>query len=109
MSQQSILDLSYQSFLVYLESIGEKSFRAQQIFDWIYKKSVCDFEKMKNISSDFCQKLSEDLGFPMMECVDEVKDDTGTRKFLFQLGDGKKIETVLISAPQSTGWPIKYI
>ena len=101
MVQRGILDLSYQSFQMYLESIGEKSFRAQQVFDWIYKKYIFDFDQMKNLSSELRHQLKKDLFFPTMECVQETQDNSNTIKFLFRLSDGQKIEAVLIQAAAS--------
>lgn len=96
MPQKSVFDFSFTDFFSYLESSGEKPFRARQIFNWIYRKSILDFNQMKNLPSGLRRQLQRDVVFPVMECSRQVQDDSGTTKFVFELFDGEKIETVLI-------------
>lgn len=71
-------------------------FLAQQVFDWIYKKRVEDFETMSNIARDTRVFLKENFYFSSLElCKQEISHDR-TEKFLFGLEDGAHIETVLI-------------
>ena len=98
MPDKFILDFSYEEFCSYIESIGEKSFRSHQIFNWIYQKSILDFSQMKNLSADLRRHLKEEFLFPVVNCLGLSEDDSGTKKFLFELFDGQKIETVLIPA-----------
>lgn len=80
----------------YLLSIGEKKFRAQQIWEWLYVKRVSLFEEMTNISKHLIDHLEENFVISTLELVKcEVSSD-GTRKYLFRLVDGKLIETVLM-------------
>jgi len=98
MSSQTVLDLSFLECVSYLESIGEKSFRAKQVFDWIYAKGVFDFDDMNNLPPGLRRQMGQDLAFPPCMVLDCTDDNAGTKKFLFQLSDGQTIETVLISA-----------
>jgi 23S rRNA (adenine2503-C2)-methyltransferase len=75
---------------------GYQSFRAQQIFHWIYRKNITSFQEMLNIP----KKLREQLGsiFILIEikCLKNQQSTDGSEKFLFQLPDKDYIETVLI-------------
>jgi len=105
MLKQKLLNLSYSELVQYLESIGEKSFRAAQIFEWIYQcgggpkcQPVTCFDGMKNLPQGLRDKLKKQFGDNVgtLHCnVRNVSTD-GTAKFLFSLADGEKIETVLI-------------
>ena len=69
--------------------MGEKSFRAAQIFSWIHEKNVSSYNEMTNLSADFRRKLTENYPLPVPECVQmQVSKLDGTRKFLFRLDDG---------------------
>lgn len=100
MTKQEILNLSHDDFAKWLETIGEKPFRAAQVFEWIYKKGVTSFDEMKNLPDDLREKLSEYFivgeGLnPSPTKAKQISSD-GTIKFLFSLVDNEKIETVLI-------------
>lgn len=80
-----------------LASLGEKKFRSRQVYDWIHKKHITDFEQMSNLSKDLREKLNKEyaLYMPKILKVLESKLD-GTRKYLFELYDGNIIESVLM-------------
>ncbi|MEK4341440.1 23S rRNA (adenine(2503)-C(2))-methyltransferase RlmN [Brevibacillus sp. FSL L8-0710] len=80
----------------WLVEIGDKAFRAQQIFDWMYVKRVRSFEEMTNLSKDLRQKLSETFRIEAMEEITHQTSQDGTVKFLFKLVDGHAIETVIM-------------
>ena len=74
----------------------EPKFRKKQIFDWIYKKYVENFDDMKNLPKDLKEKLkSEYIINPLTILNHEIATD-GTEKFLFGLHDGHTVETVLL-------------
>jgi 23S rRNA (adenine2503-C2)-methyltransferase len=80
-----------------MAQLGEKTFRAAQLFSWLHEKQVESYDKMTNISAALRQKLSD--GFPLVtlkqaDCLVSKKD--GTRKYLFELPDGNVIESVLM-------------
>lgn len=79
-----------------LEEMGEKGFRAKQIYEWLHVKLVTDFEQMSNISKQLREKLEEKCYITALETVEmlESKID-GTRKYLFRLKDGNVIERCL--------------
>ncbi len=76
---------------------GEKPFRAAQIFDWIYNKGALSFEAMTNLGKSLRSKLATEFGFPVLKCVRTMHSEDGeTIKFLWELPDQKKVESVLI-------------
>lgn len=79
-----------------LTKIGEKTFRAKQIYEWLHKHKIVSFDEVTNISKQFKNKLNEiyDLSFP--EIDREFISIDGTKKYLIKLQDGNKIETVLM-------------
>ncbi|MBE6020290.1 MAG: 23S rRNA (adenine(2503)-C(2))-methyltransferase RlmN [Clostridiales bacterium] len=91
-----IKSLKYSELEAFVLELGEKKFRAKQIFEWMHK-GVRSFDEMKNISKDLKEKLSEkaDLEALELETVQVSKKD-GTRKYLFRLSDGEFVESVLM-------------
>jgi len=98
--KRDIFDLSYKELMVYLESIGEASFRAAQIFEWIYQKQVQQFDQMSNLSFGLRAQMSKDFTFLKPAVLHKSISSDGTMKVLFELHDKEKVETVLI--PTST-------
>src|SRR3989338_9910130 len=94
--QKDIKDFSYEELEDYLKSSSEQSFRAAQIFDWLYKKGAEDFDAMTNLPVALREKLKSDFLTGKPTAVKEEKADDKTVKFLFALADGEEIETVLI-------------
>ena len=76
---------------------GFKKFNAKQIFDWIYHKFVIDFDKMTNISKQLVIWLKNNFYIPLLKEKIRLTSKDGTIKFLFELEDGNKIETVLMN------------
>lgn len=79
----------------YFGALGEKRFKARQIYDWLYKKQVYDFKDMTNIKKDLIDKLAEDFNTDMIKIVKKQEDKTAS-KYLFKLFDDNYIEAVLM-------------
>lgn len=78
-----------------IEQIGEKKYRAKQIYEWIHKKQVSDLEEMTSISKKLQNQLKERFEISKLQVVDQkTSADGSTIKFLFQLYDGQVIESV---------------
>lgn len=79
----------------YFENIGEKKFKAVQIYDWLYKKRVKSFDEMSNIKKDVILRLKEDFDIskPIIVKKQSGKD---VYKYLFELDDGNFVEAVLM-------------
>jgi 23S rRNA (adenine2503-C2)-methyltransferase len=93
-----IRDLTLEELRAELAPMGEKPFRAVQIFDWLYKKRAARFEDFTSLPKPLREKLAARFAVGALELADELSSPDGTTKFLFRLGDGQHIETVLIPA-----------
>ncbi len=80
----------------FVESLGEKKFRAKQLFSWIYSKSVCDFDLMSDIKKDFREKLKENAVILDTKIKKKQVSADGTIKYLIEYSDGNCAETVLM-------------
>ena len=85
-----------ESLGAYLETFGEKKFRAQQLFRWIYGLREFDYENMTNVSKAFRQKLPQLLSLDLPEIVNCRISQDGTKKYLFRVGSNETVEAVLI-------------
>lgn len=94
--QKSIYSLQLDELKDWLKSQGEKPFRAEQIFDWLYKKRAVSFEDMSNLSKALRDKLNEHFVLTTLDTIIQQTSSDGTIKFLFEMHDGKSIETVLM-------------
>ncbi len=81
-----------------LKLLGEKPFRAEQIFKWIYQDKVTSFDEMTNISIDLRKKLDENYTLGLFKIVKKLESVDGTKKYLFDVQDGagNLIESVLM-------------
>jgi len=91
-----IYDLRYETLKEWLESNGEKGFRAGQIFEWLYGKRVASFEDMSNLSKSLREKLENQFTMTGLREITRQESTDGTIKFLFSLHDGHAIETVIM-------------
>src|SRR5436190_12592935 len=94
----SIQSLLLEEIEAYLAAQNQRPYRAKQIADWIYEKRVDSFEEMTDLPHDLRHRLAEDFAVGGIETVRILGSDDTTRKFLFRLGDGNLIESVLIPA-----------
>lgn len=101
-TKSDIRDLSYEELSARLLDMGEKPFRAQQIFEWIYKKNVWTFEEMKNLPNELRERLALQFVLAPHRIEQKQVSEDGTTKFLFDLHDHQKIETVLIPTETRT-------
>lgn len=80
-----------------LLNIGEKKFRAKQIYSWIHEKLVDSFDEMTNLSKDLREKLKANYTLNSLEAVAvQTSKIDGTQKYLFRLHDGHVVESVLM-------------
>jgi len=100
--KKDIRDLTLDELRVELTAMGEKPFRAAQIFDWLYHKGASDFAAFTSLSKELRDKLAARfaIGGPRLESRLDAGD--GTAKLLFKLGAGQAIETVLIPSGRRT-------
>ena len=93
---KNIKDFDLKELKEELEKIGEKSFRAEQIFKWIYQEKVKSFDEMTNLSLELRKKLSENYTLCNFNILRKQESKDGTIKYLFDVLDGNAIETVLM-------------
>ncbi|GGA83118.1 23S rRNA (adenine(2503)-C(2))-methyltransferase RlmN [Ornithinibacillus halotolerans] len=99
MNKKSIYGLTKEQLTEWLLENGQKRFRAEQVWDWLYKKRVHQFSEMKNVNKETIELLEENYVIESLdEEIKQVSKD-GTVKFLFKLADGNLIETVLMRFP----------
>ncbi len=79
-----------------LVSMDQPKFRAEQVFKWVYERRIENFDDMSNVSKAFRALLPGIFHFQLPRVVQYLKSQDGTRKWLFDIGDGMTIETVLI-------------
>lgn len=90
-------DLSFAQIKTLLADLDEPVYRAQQIWDWLYKKHVPSIEQMANLPKGLRQKLATAVPpYPLQVASEQHSNDGQTKKLLFQLPDGQFIETVLM-------------
>ncbi len=78
----------------YLLDKGEKSFRAKQIFKWIHKMHADSIDDMTDISLSLRETLKKECLFTGLKAIKEQTSKDGTKKYLFELPDGERIESV---------------
>jgi 23S rRNA (adenine2503-C2)-methyltransferase len=92
-----LLDLTYNQLNELLTSWGEPSYRANQVWGWLYRSLVTDFEEMTNLPKELRGRLAEATLLQTMKPLEErVSTDGLTRKVLFALRDNQTIESVLM-------------
>ncbi len=82
----------------HLATLNERPYRAKQIVDWLYEKRIGSFDEMSDLPQPLRQQLADEFRFGELETVRVLGSKDTTRKFLFRLGDGSLIESVLIPA-----------
>ena len=96
-SKTDIKSLNQKELTVFIESLGEKGFRAKQIYQWIHEKQVDSFAEMTNISKKFIETLEEHAYLTCLKKEEvQISKLDGTRKYLFLLEDGNVIESVFM-------------
>lgn len=103
---KDILSFTYSELLKILTENGEESYRASQIFSWIYEKGVLDFESMTNLSKRLRTYLKENFLLETLHISEKRTSKDGTTKYLLKLKDGNYIESVIIPHPNRTTYCI---
>ncbi|WP_418554436.1 23S rRNA (adenine(2503)-C(2))-methyltransferase RlmN [Longibaculum muris] len=93
---KSIYDYTQEQLIEEFLNLGEKKFRATQVFEWLYRKDVQDFDLMSNLSLELREKLKENFSIGPLSIVEKQVSQDGTIKYLLSLADGGYIETVLM-------------
>lgn len=98
LTKTNLKGLNLDELREYVTSLGEKSFRATQLFAWIYRRNAVAFDEMTDISRTFRARLAESATLGALSLVQSTASpNADAQKFLFQLADGYHVESVLIS------------
>ena len=93
---KNIKDYNLEELKKELQSMDEKTFRAEQIFKWLYQEKVRSFDEMTNLSLDLRNKLKQNYTICNYNILKKQESKDGTIKYLFDVLDGNAIETVLM-------------
>lgn len=99
MKKMDIRSLSLPDLTKELDSMGEKPFRAKQIYEWLWQKSCIDFDVMTNLSLTLREKLKNNFVINAVSVLKSQTSSDRTIKNVFKLADSKIIEGVLIPTP----------
>jgi 23S rRNA (adenine2503-C2)-methyltransferase len=92
----NLLDFDLEGLTAFCESLGEKRFRAIQLFRWIHQKGACDFAQMSDLAKSLRDKLAESAVIAPLSVLSEHVSADGTVKWLFDVGAGNAVECVFI-------------
>ena len=97
MDKRDLRSFTLEKLTEEMKSLGEKPFRAKQIYGWLHQKQVTSFDEMTNISKDLRKKLEENYTLKTLKIVEKlVSKEDNTSKYLFDIGDNIVIESVLM-------------
>lgn len=91
---KNIKDYTLEELKEQFVQMGEKPFRAEQVFRWVFKENVTSFDEMTNLSLEFRKKLKENYSLSCFKILKKQVSKDGTIKYLFDVLDGNAIETV---------------
>lgn len=91
-----IRQLDLEELKSYFTEIGEKAFRAKQVYEWLWKKGATTFDEMTNLSKEVREKLNTHFEIRFLVIAESQKSDDRTIKSAFKLADGAVVEGVLI-------------
>ena len=94
--QKNVRYLSLEETEQYFETLGEKKFRAKQVYEWLWQKKAQSFDDMTNLSKELRNKLKEDFTLPALTIDATQHSSDGTFKSRFKTHDGHLVEGVLI-------------
>lgn len=92
----NLYDLSLDAIESLLREWGEPSYRARQIYNWLYEQRVADIDAMSNLPKTLRERLQQETTLGTLDIVTEQSSKDGTSKRLYRLPDGQLIESVLM-------------
>ncbi|MEM1405317.1 MAG: 23S rRNA (adenine(2503)-C(2))-methyltransferase RlmN [Bacteroidota bacterium] len=95
-AKRDIRQFSLEQLIEYFIAIGDKGFRAKQVYEWLWKKSAKDFDQMTNISLKTREKLKAEFVINHIAVDEMQRSEDGTIKNAVKLFDGTTVESVLI-------------
>ena len=92
---KNIFDITFEDLENYFVEINDKKFRAVQLYDFLYKKRIYNLDSMVNIPNTTKERLKNDFDFSFIKII-KKQEDKDVKKYLFELSDGNRIESVLM-------------
>jgi 23S rRNA (adenine2503-C2)-methyltransferase len=92
----NLLDFDLEGLAAFCERLGEKRFRATQLFRWIHQKGATDFDQMSDLAKSLREKLKTTAHLQALSVITQHESADGTIKWLFDVGDGNAVEAVFI-------------
>lgn len=92
----NLLDFDLEGLAAFCERLGEKRFRATQLFRWIHQKGATDFDQMSDLAKSLREKLKTTAHLQALPVITQHESSDGTIKWLFDVGDGNAVEAVFI-------------
>lgn len=92
----NLLDFDLEGLAAFCERLGEKRFRATQLFRWIHQKGATDFDQMSDLAKSLREKLKTTARLQALPVITQHESADGTIKWLFDVGDGNAVEAVFI-------------
>ena len=92
----NLLNFDLQGLIAFCEGLGEKRFRATQLFRWIHQRGASDFEQMTDLAKSLREKLKGQAIITGLSVISQHESQDGTIKWLFDVGDGNAVEAVFI-------------
>ncbi len=96
MTATNLLGFDLEGLVAYCEGLGEKRFRAVQLFRWIHQRGVADFAQMSDLAKSLRDKLAQNAEVSALRVLSEQRSADGTIKWLFDVGNGDAVESVYI-------------
>ena len=93
---EHILDFTNEALKNFLTEKGQKAFRANQLFEWLYRRQISSFDEIDNMKKEFIADLKQWFQIDRLTVKTIQTSQDGTKKFLSELTDGNLIETVLM-------------
>lgn len=94
--KKNIKDYDLSDLKIEFEELGEKPYRAEQVFKWLYVDKVLSFDEMTNLSLELREKLKDKYSICNFKTIKKLESKDGTKKYLFDVLDGNAIESVLM-------------
>lgn len=101
-ARPNLLGLSSEDLSAFVESIGQRPYRALQLKHWMHRRHVLDFDAMSDLSLELRETLKSAATLAAPRVVREERSDDGTIKWLLDVGQGQAVETVMIPEPKRT-------
>ena len=92
----NLLDFDLDGLTAYCEGLGEKRFRATQLFRWVHQRGVANFGQMTDLAKSFRDKLAAAAEVRALPVITQHDSRDGTIKWLFDVGGGDAVEAVFI-------------